>query len=574
MSTDTFRGPTTQRAPLGRRRRLYSATAVFAAGALALSACGGGGDAEAEEEEVDPDQLMEEAGVGAMEDFSAGDSFVATEPVEFSLLYRDHPNYPIQEDWRFFTYLEEEHNVTLNTVNAPLSDWEDRRSLVIGAGDAPDFIPIFDPGDETQFIAGGALLPVSEYLDLMPNLSEKIEEWELQGDFDSLYQGDGKFYILPGIQEQPLYEYSIAIRGDIWDELGYEDPETWEEFAEQLEGVKEAYPDMIPYTDRWEMQATLNQAAPNFGTQAGWGFGDGMYWDHEAEEFVYAAATDEFRDLIGYFAGLVEDGLLDPESMIQEDDQAIQKFASGQAAAIGANDQEVLNYRNSIEEVGDEDMEVRMIRVPAGPAGDNVAGGQIWGGLVVSSEVAEKDYFVALMQFLDWLYYSDEGLEYAKWGIEGETFERDGDTRVLSENIDIHGLNPGAEEQLNVDYGFHNGVFLLTHGSTIDLMDSMAREEVVEFRESMSDKEILPVAPARPLDEMEREQADLTQTSLTDTVNTRVAEFITGNRSMDQWDDFVAELEGAGMEQFVQLHNEAYQRAQEEISGIEEDLEG
>lgn len=559
------------RTPHGRtsRRRLYSSTAMLAIGALALSSCGGGGD----DEEIDADEVLADAGVGAMEDYSAGDTFVATEPVEFSVLYRDHPNYPLQNDWRFLTYLEEEHNVSLNTSNAPLSDWEDRRSLVIGAGDAPDFIPIFNPGDETQFVAGGALLPISDYLEFMPHLTEKIEDWNLQGDFDGLYQEDGKFYILPGIQEQPLYEYGIAVRGDIWDELGYEDPDTWDEFADQLRGVQEAYPDMIPYSDRWELNATLNQAAATFDAQAGWGLGDGMFYDSDADEFVFSPATDGFRDMVGYFAELVDEGLLDSESLIQDDEQAIQKFASGQSAAIFSNDQEVLNYRTSIEEVGDEDWEVRMLPIPAGPAGNNVAGGQLWGGLVLSSSVAEEDYFVSLLQFLDWLYYSDEGLEYAKWGIEGETFNWDGDSRVLDENIDINDLNPGAPESLNVDYGFHNGVWMLVHGSSVDLMDSMARDEVVEFREKMSDKEVQPVAPPRPLNELELEQASLTQNNLIDTVNTRVAEFIAGNRSMDQWDDFVSELEGAGMRDFEELHNEAYERAQEEIDGIEEDLE-
>lgn len=559
------------RTPHGRpsRRRLYSSTAMLAIGALALSSCGGGGD----DEEIDTDEVLDDAGVGAMEDYSAGDTFVATEPVEFSVLYRDHPNYPLQNDWRFLTYLEEEHNVSLNTSNAPLSDWEDRRSLVIGAGDAPDFIPIFNPGDETQFVAGGALLPISDYLEFMPHLTEKIEDWNLQGDFDGLYQEDGKFYILPGIQEQPLYEYGIAVRGDIWDELGYEDPDTWDEFADQLRGVQEAYPDMIPYSDRWELNATLNQAAATFDAQAGWGLGDGMFYDSDADEFVFSPATDGFRDMVGYFAELVDEGLLDSESLIQDDEQAIQKFASGQSAAIFSNDQEVLNYRTSIEEVGDEDWEVRMLPIPAGPAGNNVAGGQLWGGLVLSSSVAEEDYFVSLLQFLDWLYYSDEGLEYAKWGIEGETFNWDGDSRVLDENIDINDLNPGAPESLNVDYGFHNGVWMLVHGSSVDLMDSMARDEVVEFREKMSDKEVQPVAPPRPLNELELEQASLTQNNLIDTVNTRVAEFIAGNRSMDQWDDFVSELEGAGMRDFEELHNEAYERAQEEIDGIEEDLE-
>lgn len=556
--------------PEGRRRRFgrtWPITSVLAASALLLVSCGG--DAEGEGDaaaEVD----MEASGTGAMEDFAAGDTFVATEPVEFSLLYRDHPNYPIEDDWDFFTQLEEEHGVTLETSNAPLSDWAERRALVIGAGDAPDFIPITYPGDETQFIAGGALLPVSDYVDLMPNFLEKVEEWGLEEDLASLYQEDGKFYVLPGLHEAPQAQYSFAVRGDIWDELGLEDPESFDEFADQLRQVQEAYPDMIPFSDRWSengpLEATLTTAAPNFGTIAGWGYGDGMFYDAEADEFVYAGAMDEYRDLVGYFADLVDEGLMDAESLTQDDDQAVQKFASGRSAAIGANDQTVLEYRTSVEEVGDEGMEVRQIRVPAGPDGDKVAGSRFESGIALSAPVAEEEDFVALMQFIDWLYYSDEGMEFAKWGVEGETYTKSEDgTRELAENVNMHGLNPDAEEELNVDYGYHNGVFLLAHGSSTELVQSMLRDEVIEFRESMDDKELVPPAPARPLDELERERASINQTQLTDQVRTATAQFILGQRDMEEWDAFVAELESSGMAEFVDLHNEAYQRAQENI---------
>ncbi|GAA3076136.1 extracellular solute-binding protein [Actinocorallia glomerata] len=508
-----------------------------------------------------------------MESFEVGDTFVATEPVDFSLLYRDHPEYPMRSDWAFFEHLEENNNVTLSPENAPLSDWNERVSLVIGAGDAPDFIPVMYSGGETQYVGGGALLPVSDYLEHMPHFSEKIENWDLEEDINSLYQADGKFYLLPGLHESTQDQYSVVVRWDIWEELGYDEPETWDEFEEQLRGVKEAYPDMIPFSDRWQLESTLSVAGPNFGTQAGWGY-EGHYWDAEAEEFIYTAEQDEYRDLLEYFHGLIEEGLIDSESLTQDDDQAIQKFASGQSAVLGGNDQAVVTYRSSIDEVGDDDMEIRQIRVPAGPAGDIAPGGQTESGLVISSSVAEKEYFVALLQFIDWLYYSDEGLEFAKWGVEGETFERDGDERVLVDDIDIHGLNPDGDEHLQVDYGFANGVFMPAHGSTTELVQSMLRDEVVEFREAMAEKDRTPVAPAAPLDELELERVSLLANSLDDTVATATAQFLTGQRDLDDWDSFVSELQAQGTAEYLEVYNEAYQRAQEEIDGIEEDMEG
>ena len=42
------------------------------------------------------------------------------------MLYRDHPNYPLNEDWLFFSDLEENNNVSFDLASAPLSDWDAR----------------------------------------------------------------------------------------------------------------------------------------------------------------------------------------------------------------------------------------------------------------------------------------------------------------------------------------------------------------------------------------------------------------------------------------------------------------
>jgi len=254
---------------------------------------------------------------------------------------------------------------------------------------------------------------------------------------------------------------------------------------------------------------------------------------------------------------------MDPESLTQLDDQSIAKFGSGQSLAIATNDQEILRLRSTIDELGNDGAEVEMIRVPAGPAGDLLpSGGRLVSGLMLSSKAAESDHFKALLQFVDWLYYSDEGLEFAKWGVEGETFTKEADgTRVLADDIDINGLNPGAPKALNIDFGFHNGVWMLEHGSTADLDLSMLRPEVVDFVTSMQSKDELPLPPTHPLSEIEREQASLWQTGLRDHVWQNTAQFILGQRSLDDWDSYVAELEGMNLQTYLDLVNGAYERA-------------
>ena len=133
---------------------------------------------------------------------------------------------------------------------------------------------------------------------------------------------------------------------------------------------------------------------------------------------------------------------------------------------------------------------------------------------------------------------------------------------MLAESTDINGINPGAPESLNVDYGFHNGVFMPAHGSTDDLARSMLREEVVEFQEAMSTKTELELPPPAPLDEMEREQVTLWQGALKDHVDQNTAAFILGQRDLSEWDAYVAELESMNMSSYMDVINEARERAE------------
>ena len=130
---------------------------------------------------------------------------------------------------------------------------------------------------------------------------------------------------------------------------------------------------------------------------------------------------------------------------------------------------------------------------------------------------------------------------------------------TLNPDIDINGLNPGAPKLLNAEYGYHNGVFMLAHGTTTDLLNSMLRPEVVEFRAAMNKKETAEIGPAIALSEDEREQATLARTSLQDVVMQNTAQFLLGQRSFDTWDAYKTELENAGMSRYVELVNTAAQ---------------
>jgi putative aldouronate transport system substrate-binding protein len=504
--------------------------------------------------------------VRAMDGYEVGTQFQATEPLTFSILMQDHPGYPYNPDWMFWSELTKRTNVTLENLVVPLADYNDRRGVMIAGGDAPLILPRTYGQDEEQFIAGGAILAVSDYFDLMPNFQDKVAKWNLQADIDTHRQEDGKIYVIPGIHENVWLDYSLGVRTDILEELGLEEPATWDDVTNMLREMKAAYPDQYPFSDRWSTPPQpgannlLGILSDAYGTYAGWAW-QFSYWD--GNQFVFPGAMDQYRQVLEYLNVLVSEELLDPESFTQPDDAAIEKFASGQSFVISVNAQSVVDpHRLDIESI--EGATIKKIGRPLGPMGPVTHTTRLENGIMISSKARDREDFVAMMQFIDWLWYSDEGKMFAKWGVEGTTYTGsvDDGTFQLAENIDWAGLNPDGEELLNADYGFLQGSFV--YGGSTNLLNSQFPEEEQEFQEAMAAREPRPPAPPHPLSQIEREQASLQETALRDHVEQETLKFILGQRSFDEWDAYVGELQGLNMDDYINTINEAHQRYQEE----------
>ncbi|WP_426998457.1 hypothetical protein [Pseudarthrobacter sp. N5] len=147
---------------------------------------------------------------------------------------------------------------------------------------------------------------------------------------------------------------------------------------------------------------------------SGWGLADGLLLDENVRRCAFAPSSDQLKTLVTYFNSLVSEGLMDPESFIQTDDSAIQKFVSGKSFVISTNWQNIVTYRTSREQsLGKGNLAISKITVPGGPAGDLIGGSRLENGIMLNASVAKKDNFVALIQFIDWLFYSDAGQEFS-----------------------------------------------------------------------------------------------------------------------------------------------------------------
>ncbi|MDQ1015543.1 putative aldouronate transport system substrate-binding protein [Streptomyces afghaniensis] len=541
------------------RRQILAAAGFI--GLATVTGCGSGDDGG------DSKDLSKKRD-GAMKEYRAGQRFKATKPLSFSVLHNNNPVYPMKNGWLFWKELAKRTGITLEPVAVPLVDYEKKRSVLIGSGDAPFLIPKTYHPSEVAFVSSGAVLPVSDYVHLMPNFRDKVRKWKLEPEIDSIRQADGKFYLLPGLHERVRSGYSLALRTDVLDRLGLSRPGTWEEVHEVFKAIKEEYPDRYPFSDRWSKNTPYPAAAlfsylgQAYGVRAGWTY-DNISWDAKAQTFAFTGATDAFRQMIEYVRKLVAEKLVDPESFTQTDDEAAQKLLAEKSFAISANPQVLVQeYRYNLQKQV-KGAKIEMIPVPLGPAGPVVMGGaRLENGVMISSKALKSDSFVAVMQFVDWLWYSDEGQRFARWGVEGVTYTRSGGQYRIKDGISLMGSDPDAPKDLQKDYGFYNGVF--AYGGSWELVSSMFGPDEKKFQDVMTQREQTPIAPAHPLQSFEQEQASLWETPLRDHVTQNTLKFALGERPLSDWDAYITELKAKNMQQFVDLHNKAYERFKKE----------
>ncbi|GGR70353.1 sugar ABC transporter substrate-binding protein [Streptomyces humidus] len=541
------------------RRQMLSAAGFI--GLAALTGCGGGEDGG------DAKDLSKKQN-GAMKEYRVGQQFKASESLSFSILHNNNPIYPMKDGWLFWQEVTKRTGITLKPVAVPLSDYEKKRSVLIGAGDAPFLIPKTYHPSEVAFVSSGAILPVSDYVHLMPNFLDKVRKWKLEPELDSIRQSDGKYYLLPGLHEKVKSGYSLSFRTDVLEQLGLNLPTTWDQVYDVFKAIKAEHPDKYPFSDRWSTNtpfpaaALLSYLGQAHGVKAGWTY-DNLSFDTKAGEFVFTGATDAYRQVVEYLRRLVAEKLMDPESFTQTDDEAVQKLLGEKSFAISANPQELVqNYRYNLGKQV-KGAKIEMVPVPLGPAGPVVMGGaRLENGVMISTKALKSDTFVAMMQFVDWLWYSDEGQRFAKWGVQGTTYTYSGGRYKLEPGISLMGSNPGAPKDLQKDYGFFNGVF--TYGGSWALVSSSFSTDERRFQDAMAQREQLPIDPAHPLQSVEQEQASLWDTPLRDHVTQNTLKFVLGKRPLSDWGDYVTELKAKNMDRLVGLHNTARERFKKE----------
>lgn len=539
--------PRKRRAYLAKKSLILLLAVTFLAGLF--TACGNAGGKAAESTAG-----TTQAGGGT----STQDSGIPKETMTISLLLNDNPNFPYNETWLTLTEVQKRQNVKFDVQTVPDSDYEQKLRILLNSGNAPELITRGQPGIASDYVVSGTILPISDYLDKMPNLKALIPKYELEPDISDITETDGKFYVLPGFMEKRYTYEGWIIRKDILDENGMKIPETYDEMYETMKALKAKYPDSTPMINRWGGDHMLNGMGPSFDTTAGWALGNGFAYNKEKGEWQHAPTSEGYKAMLAFLNKCLKDGVLDPEFNTLDDTNWKQKLITGKAfISYDWMDEPPLMNPDGKKNLGDK-FELAPILPLKGPDGKALTHkvGRLGFCCMLSSSVKDREDFDRLIGFVDWLFYGDEARQLFNWGMEGQTYNVvDGKKQFIKE-INTP-ANPSGTLKRRKDFGVDNPYLNLMPYMEVDSVTYP--ESLFNIVKEISDKNMVAYSdPTLKLNPDDKEQEKLLASALKDYCNQMTQKYIFGKESLDNWDAYVKECDAKGRQKLFELYNNAW----------------
>ena len=481
---------------------------------------------------------------------------------------------PVMDEYlaRMEKFANEELGATLDITweEMNLWDWFDVSSVWLASGDFPDVFMVWEKEAAISLGDEGMVADLTPYVDQMVNLQAYIEADP--ANFEACKSADtGSLYYMPFVQQNnsttTINNYYLRL--DTLRDNGITPPTTMDEIYEVCKQYKELYPNSYPLGN-WNSNL-IGQVLNWMHT------GTGIYWN--GTEFVFGPTGEgnRVKDAVAWMAKLYADGLIDPEFEIKTDEQTRTKQLDGTYFFT------VQNYADQIMPLNSNelyDVEWGTMKMPLNLYGEvcyqptaNAIGWKIApsGNGCVCINANTKVDVEKLGRLIDYARYSQEMIDLAMWGIEGETYvvKEDG-SKVYTDEI----MNSDDVQAALAVYGLGNSI-----RSGIQIMPALSEcgsasqgympvyedgeyhtDTLYEFLDMVNgDTAINPnsIAPSPTFTEDERDFISSITTPVTTYVRENLTKFVVGELSVEaDWDNFIAGISGMGdIDAVVELYN-------------------
>lgn len=461
-----------------------------------------------------------------------------------------------------FQELEKRTNIHLDWELLPADDNLTKLNLIMASGDLPDLVSYSADDSKATFdkyAAAGALAPLDDLIDkYAPDIKAFFDNppYSMPDLKAESRAADGKYYSLPGTTEIGTGQI-FAIRQDWLDKVGMPVPQTTDDLLNVLKAFKDKNlsgdGNTIPFCpDNGLQDLTILMNA--FGAH------ESFYVDSTNKKVGYGPLEQNYEDGLKYCNELYKAGLIDKDYINANDTDAFRaKIAKNEVGMIYAWPLSGLGYGNTaLAKVGSNAKYVAMLPVK-GPNGDRYKEdpqNAVTPRTVITSANKHK---VETIEYLNYL-FTKEGRNLMNYGVEGTdyTLDSSGSPQFTDAILkDPKGADP-ATARLNK--GMQVGLPFI---GTFACESQTASKDVSSAWEMYIKGNVLyPNFPSLPLDETQIGDISGKLTDLTTYVQENSNKFIMGTESFDNYPKFVATVKSMGIDDILQVYNEAYQKYQ------------
>lgn len=503
------------------------------------------------------------------------------------------------QDWdtNYLTLkLEEEMNIDVEFVMFP-SDKEEAKtklSLMVNSGETlPDVVlfnmePKYTLSDIQAYGEAGVFIPLDEYFadsTITPNYNaiaaEYPEDMEIIKDSTTCSNGSTYSFFAFFPEDWNFNPYRCYINQKWLDALELEVPTTTEQFKEVLKAFATQDPngnglnDEIPLTGTtagWATDATyylMNSFTFSNANQSN----NGLALDEDGKTVIAPFVTDEWRAGLEYMNGLCKEGLLDP-ALFTMDTDSFKALLDREINVVGCVVSGSLsNWTNGADNANFK--EYVMMAPLEGPEGVAYAPSYQYSATplyFVTKDCANPELAVRVG---DWFLSEENSLtvRYGEKGVQWSTDEADlanGTARFADLGYDctltlleddlwgsVHNQmwNAAGPRYMNISCYRGRDVGGSEAAVTQAKLHAQCYENYTEAHPKL--------LPNLTYTIDESEQVSNIMTDVTDYVANQMAMFITGNNSLDNWDNYIAELDAMGLQTWLGVAQDAYNRMTE-----------
>ncbi|TDL65381.1 extracellular solute-binding protein [Paenibacillus amylolyticus] len=468
------------------------------------------------------------------------------------------------------SYKEKEKltGIKVKFTHPPLGQQRDQFNLLISTKELPDVIYYNwadAVGGPEKMIKDGRIIRLNELIDsYAPNLKRIIES-----DPDVKKQialDDGTIYMFPLLKLDALKlnaTSGLIMRQDWLDKLNLKVPTNIDEWYTVLKAFKKqdpngnGKPDELPFTGNWGPGnlTKLHDFAAAFGVIGG--------FQMNGDKVEFGPIQPGYRDFLETMAKWYKEGLIDPEIMTNDGKAFDYKVTSNLAGAYqGGVFSGMGKYFNLMRDT-DPNFNVTGVPWPVSPDRTSYATFNLDAKVLTYGEAitasADEDKLKYIVQWMDYN-YSEEGSDLFNFGIENDSYVRDGEGVKFTDTI-INNPNGLTYDQALASYALSIMDGPINQDSRyLDalLFDDGQRAANAEWMKASSALTLPPIRLST--DEV------TTSTSIMSQVNTYLNEtmtaIISGQKPITEFDTMAETIKSMGIDRAIEVHQAAYDRYQ------------